>query len=182
VELLGDLHREIADLLHDMPVATAPEVARLGLFPALRQTVTHELGSAFDQVSWEISPEAEQKAQSIPPLVAEVLYYAAREAVRNAARHGRGPQSSDPLHLCISGMWDDSLAGAKQASVAYSGLEIIIEDNGVGLGSSKHRDSDGGHGLALHTTMMAIVGGTLELKSVPGQHTRVVLTLPQKAW
>jgi signal transduction histidine kinase len=184
VALLGDLHREIADLLHDMPAATVPEVARLGLFAALRQTVTHELGDAFDRVTWEISPEAEQKAQTIPPLVAEVLFYAAREAVRNAARHGRGPQSSDPLHLCISGMSDDSLAGAKPASVAYSelGLLITIEDNGIGLGSSNLPDNDGGHGLELHTTMMAIVGGTLELESVPGQHTRVVLTLPQQAW
>jgi signal transduction histidine kinase len=165
-----------------MPTATVPEVARLGIFAALRQTVTHELGSAFDRVTWEISPEAGQKAQTIPPLIAEVLFYAAREAVRNAARHGRGPQSSDPLHLCISGMWDDPLAGAKPASVAYSGLQIIIEDNGVGLGSGKHPNIDGGHGLALHTTMMAIVGGTLELEGIPGQPTRVVLTLPQEVW
>jgi signal transduction histidine kinase len=182
VALLGDLHREIADLLHDMPAAIVPEIARLGLFATLRQTVTYELGSAFDQVTWEITPEAEEKAQAIPSFVTEVLFYAAREAIRNAARHGRSPQSSDALHLCISGKWDDPLAGAKQACVAYSGLQIIIEDNGVGLGSGKHPDDDGGHGLALHTTMMAIVGGTLELESIPGQHTRVVLTLPQEAW
>ena len=49
VALLGDLHREIADLLHDMPATTVPEVARLGVFAALRQAVKHELGSAFDQ-------------------------------------------------------------------------------------------------------------------------------------
>ena len=185
VALLGDLHREIADLLHDMPATTVPEVARLGVFAALRQAVKHELGSAFDQVTWEITPEAEQKAQTIPSLVAEVLFYAVREAIRNAAHHGRGLQSAGPLHLCISGMWCDPVTGAKQASVAYSGqggLQITIEDNGVGLGSTTHPESDGGHGLALHTTMMAIVGGTLELESVPGQHTRVVLTLPQKAW
>jgi signal transduction histidine kinase len=185
VALLGDLHREIADLLHNMPPAIVPEVARLGVFAALRQAVEHELSGAFDQVSWEITPEAEQKAQTIPPLIAEVVFYAAREAIRNAARHGRGPRFPNPLQLCIRGMWHDPLAGAKQAPVAYSGqggLFMIIEDNGIGLGSTDHPDNDGGHGLALHTTMMAIVGGTLVLESVPGQHTRVVLTLPQEAW
>ena len=67
-----------------------PDVARLGLVGALRRLVEEELGSAFDSVMWQIEPGVEEKVQTLPSLTAEVLYYAAREAIRNAARHGRG--------------------------------------------------------------------------------------------
>ena len=35
-----------------------------------------------------------------------------------------------------------------------------------------------GQGLALHSTLMAVVGGTLSAESLPGKYTRVKLTLP----
>ena len=43
--LLTEAHRQIADLLHDMPTVTAPEVARWGLVGALRQVVEQETGA-----------------------------------------------------------------------------------------------------------------------------------------
>jgi signal transduction histidine kinase len=168
VEALAETHRQIADLLHEMPTATAPEVARLGLIGALRQVVDEEFGNAFDDVAWEIEPRAEQKAQAIPTLTAEVLFYAAREAVRNAARHGRG-QESDPLHLRIGAAW-------------RNGLELVIEDDGVGLRAEGQSSEGSGHGLALHSTMMAVVGGTLAVESAPGAYTRVTLRLPVGDW
>src|SRR5262249_44589977 len=79
VALLTDVHRQIANLLHAMPATAAPEVARLGLIGALRQAIDGEFGSAFDGVRWQIEPEAEQAAWSIPALTAEVFFYAARE-------------------------------------------------------------------------------------------------------
>ena len=169
VEALADAHRQIADLLHEMPTVSAPEVARLGLIGALRQTVDEEFGNAFDAVAWKVEPEAEQKAHAIPTLTAEVLFYAAREAVRNAARHGRARQGrgedSAPLHLRI-------------AVAQHHGLEITIEDDGVGLGAGSASDPGSGHGLALHSTMMAVVGGILAIESAPGAYTRVTLRLP----
>ncbi len=56
------------------------------------------------------------------------------------------------------------------------GLEMMIEDNGVGLSESQHSGS--GQGLTLHSTMMAVVNGSLALESTPGEHTRVILKLP----
>jgi signal transduction histidine kinase len=165
VEALADAHRQIADLLHEMPTVSAPEVARLGLIGALHQAVDEEFGHAFDAVAWDIDPEAERYAHAIPTLTAEVLFYAAREAVRNAARHGRREEST-PLHLRI---------GVTQRN----GLEITIEDDGVGLGAGSASDPGSGHGLALHSTMMAVVGGTLAVESAPGAYTRVTLRLPQ---
>jgi len=162
IELIAQVHRPVSDLLREMPSATAPEVARLGLAGALRQVLEHELKDAFDQVSWQVSPEAEQRLPELPPLNAEVFYYAAREAMRNAALHARKPGASSPLHLSISLDWP-------------AVLQITIQDDGAGLPATSMSGSGNGQGLALHSTLMAVIGGSLALESVPGQYTRVVL-------
>ncbi len=97
VASLTDVHRQISDLLHDMPTITAPDVARLGLLTALRRTVDNELAQAFDEVNWHIDPIAAEKVRTIPTLTAETIFYAAREVVRNAARYGRAGNNK-PLH------------------------------------------------------------------------------------
>jgi signal transduction histidine kinase len=163
VTLLGDVHRQISDLLREMPTSTVPEVARLGLVGALHRAVDDEFGSAFDAITWRVEPGAERQARYIPSLTAEVLFYAAREAVRNAARHGR--DAARPLHLEVKVSWRD-------------GLQIVVEDNGVGLEATRPSGDGGGQGLALHSTMMAVVGGSLAVESAPGAYTRVTLALP----
>ena len=170
-KLLGTLansHRQIADLLRDMPEATSSEVDRLGLFGALQRVTQQELKGAFDQVSWQISKQARSKSGELPPLTSEVLFYAAREAMRNAARYGRDPKGDRLLHLSIMGDW-------------IAGLELSIEDNGVGMGEAKRGDEGSGRGLALHSTMLAIVGGSLAVESVAGTFTRIRITLPDQA-
>ncbi|NJN99286.1 MAG: hypothetical protein HC875_36930, partial [Anaerolineales bacterium] len=62
--------------------------------------------------------------------------------------------------------------------LAATGWELVIEDNGVGLASGSSGSGGSGQGLALHSTMMAVVGGTLALESIPGAYTRVTLSLP----
>lgn len=159
--LLTAVHHQISDLLHDIPPAITPAVARLGVLEALRRAIDEELGQAFDRVAWEVPAEVAEQARALPALMAEVLFYAAREAIRNAARHGRA--KGQPLHLRVAGRWSES------------GLALLIEDDGVGLAPG----ADGGRGLALHSTMLAVVGGTLATESVPGQYTRVRLLLPE---
>ncbi|HEX8228665.1 MAG TPA: ATP-binding protein [Chloroflexia bacterium] len=163
---LGDAHRRISDLLRDMPSGAAPQVARLGLLGALRKAVDEEFAGAFNNVTWQVEPEAEQQAGEVAPLAAEVLYYAAREAVRNAARYGRGGDPARPLHL-------------KVATRTKGGLELAVEDDGVGMAASVRESGGSGQGLALHSTMMAVVGGSLATESVVGKYTRVTLSLPE---
>jgi len=163
IEQLAGVHRQIADLLHQS--AAAPELAQMGLIPALRHALDGELGGAFEQVEWQSDPAAEAAAQNIPVLTAEVLYYAAREAMRNAAVYGRGDHPKRPLRLAVT---------IEQAN----GLRITVEDNGVGLAQTHGSPNGSGHGLALHSTMMAVVGGALTVESVPDQYTRVLLHLP----
>jgi signal transduction histidine kinase len=164
-DLLSEAHHRISDLLHELPVAHAPELARLGLIAALRQFTEREMQHNFDSILWQVAPGAEQQARRLPVLAAETLYYAAREVIRNAARHGSGDQSSTRLRLVIQVADGDPFC-------------ISIEDNGIGMSSEPKSQISGGQGLALHSTAMAIIGGSLEVESQPGKHTQVRLMLP----
>lgn len=168
IGLLSDVHREIANLLHAMPATAAPELARLGLVGALRQAIDGEFANAFDQVDWRVDPAAEQAAREVPALASEVCFYAAREVVRNAARYGRDGDLARALNLRIDVAW-------------RNGLELSIHDDGVGMGAGTVAAQGGGHGLGLHSTLMAVVGGTLTVASQPGAYTRVLLALPAGA-
>lgn len=163
IERLSETHRQVAALLRELP-PTVPEVARLGLIAALQQMVSAELPDAFDGVSWQIAPEADHAVQALPVPTAEVLFYAAREAMRNAARHARTSEEK-PLHLFVK-------------AACTLGLQLTIEDDGVGISVPSADQGGSQQGLALHSTMLVIVGGTLALESAPGQYTRVVLTIP----
>jgi signal transduction histidine kinase len=191
---LTEAHRQISGLLRELPTATAPAIARLGLVGALEQVIGDEMPKAFDEVTWDVSPEAESAARGLPSLTAEVLFYAAREAVRNAARHARGDRyergdGDRPLHLMIK-LLPSSPALPPQGEggalpsplgrrVGDEGLCLQIEDNGVGLDVG-NQPGGSGSGLALHSAMLAVVGGTLAIESVAGEFTRVQITLPEK--
>jgi signal transduction histidine kinase len=162
---LAATHRQISDLLREMPVRAAPDVTHLGLIDALRQAVEGELRGAFDEVTWQVDPAAAEQAHALPVRSAEVVYYAAREALRNAARHARGADPDRPLRLSM------------QARLT-PGLELVIEDDGVGLAGAQDERGGAGQGLALHSTMMAVLGGSLAMENSARGGTRIVLTLP----
>jgi signal transduction histidine kinase len=165
--LLADAHRQISELLASLPPALAPDVARLGLVGALRRVVD-DLGSEIDGVQWRIDPDGEVAAAALSPLAAEVLFGAAREAIRNAARHARSDDRSRLLHLgIVVASHDDELT-------------LQIQDDGVGLAASADTQSDGlgGQGLMLHGTLLTVLGGTLAVDSTHGNGTRVTLRVP----
>ena len=169
IETLGEVHRQIADMLREMRSTTAPEVSRMGLIGALRRVLDDEFQDEFDHVTWNIGGEVETEVANIPGLISEVLYFAGREAIRNAAKHGRGPDGEGELNLHVI--------------IAYTdGLEISIEDDGAGIVEMDSDQKGSGQGLAFHGTMMAVVGGSLSIESAPGIFTRVVLSLPRDAW
>ncbi len=166
--MLADVHRQISDLLRDLPAAAAPELRQLGLVGALRRVAEDELRQAFDEVSWQATPQALQAAEALQPMQAEVVYYAAREVVRNAALHARPVESDSSLKLEVRLECKD-------------GLEIWIADNGVGLGNDRLTKSGSGQGLALHSTLLAVIGGSLTVESEAGKYTRVRIHLPDEA-
>jgi signal transduction histidine kinase len=168
LQTLAGVHRQLADLLRAMPNTIAPQLATLGLFGALKHIVEVELPGSFDAVMWAVSAPAETQASRLPAFACETMYYAAREAIRNAARYGRGGAATRPLTLRI-------------AAEAEHGLYLTIEDNGVGLDALPAEGEGTRQGLALHSTLMAVVGGTLAVTSQPSAYTRVTLTVPVSA-
>lgn len=167
ITLLSDIHRQISDLLHDMPATVGKDVARIGLLGALHNTVDGEFGEAFDSVEWQISAEAEQSLAHSSALNAEVVFYATREVIRNAARYGRGGDPRRPLSLCISA---ECLSDSQE-------LCLRISDTGVGIHTERSPNGSG-HGLALHSTMLAVIGGTLLAESQPERGTVVTMRVP----
>jgi signal transduction histidine kinase len=167
IEMLTTAHRQISNLLRDLPTTSAPEVARLGLVGALQRAVEEEWRQSFDRVAWDIAPDAESATRALPSLTAETLFYAAREAIRNAARHGRGDQSTRALNLRI-GVKRQTSEVSKSSEVS-----IVIEDDGVGLHKTKLAEQGSGQGLALHSAMLAVVGGTLAVEPRAEGGTRV---------
>lgn len=185
--LLAGAHRQLAELLRELPAGPLPAVDGLGLAGALRRLVDTEFSRAFDTVAWDVPPAAEARARTMPALAAEVVFYAAREALRNAARYGRGAAQSRPLHVVL-----------RLEDAGPAGLVLTVEDDGPGLSPDPKlralgifgpptlhpapADTAGtGQGLALHGTLLAVVGGTLAVESEPGAFTRVRLTLPPGA-
>jgi signal transduction histidine kinase len=158
---LSDVHHALSDLLREMPAGVSPQVEQYGVLGALKRAVAEEFPNAFDGVTWEIASEAESRASALTPLPAEVLYAATREAIRNAARHGRGGEKSRLLHLRVCARGGD-------------GLTLEIQDDGVGVVPAA---ANGGQGLQLHRTMMTVLGGEMLVERVEDQ-TRVTLKLP----
>lgn len=161
---LSQVHHQISDLLRSMPSAAAPLLERVGLLGALRQVAEGELAGAFEQVVWEAPAEVEIAAHRLPAFVQETAFYAGREALRNAARYGRGHSAARALTLRVRASSNPHLV-------------IVIEDNGVGL-TINEQPRGTGQGLALHSTLMAVLGGSLAVETQPGQYTRLTLTLP----
>jgi len=155
VARLSEAHGQVSALLRDLPAATTPDVARLGPIAALRRAVEGEFGAAFGTVDWECDEAAERAAAALPSLKAETLYWAARELVRNAARHAQ-PAGDAPRRLCV------------RATCEGGQLVVAVQDNGDAAGIA----AAPGHGLALHATLMAIAGGALTVQALPAGGTR----------
>lgn len=166
---LAEVHRRLSVLLREMPVGRASQVAELGLLGALRDMMETEFTNDFDEVTWHIEPQAEQHARTLSTLASDVVFYAAKEVIRNSARHGRGRDPARPLQLRIDATW-------------HNGLEVRIADDGVGMASTAQSWATSGHGLALHGTMLAVIGGSLVTEHRSGAGTSVTLFLPQERW
>jgi signal transduction histidine kinase len=170
IETLTAVHRQLSDLIRAIPTATPHQLARHGLVAALRNLVQDDFGGDFEEIIWQTEPEAIAAAEDIPLFMGEAIFYAAQEAIRNAARHGRGDDPKRTLHLNVSLEWQE-------------GLYIAIQDDGVGLSvperlAGEHPPSSGS-GLRFHSAMLAVIGANLEVESQSEHGTRVTISLPR---
>jgi signal transduction histidine kinase len=184
IETLARAHRNISDLMRDSLPNVPQRLEQGGLVQALQAVLEGDLAGEFSAVKWQVDQGAAEALGRFPLLVSEVVYFAGRELLRNAARHGRGGDSARPLHLTVALEQND-------------GLRLVVEDDGVGL---SHRAGQGyltpsgapradgqghlaggtGSGLRFHSAMLAAVGASLEVGSCPGCGTRGVIVFPEE--
>jgi signal transduction histidine kinase len=174
---LAGIHRRISDLMRDLPLATPHCLAAGGLAAALPALIEGPPGDAFQHVEWSIHPEAAEAASCLPAFSSEVLFFAARELVRNAARHARGNQASRPLALWIG------------LALHESRLSLVVEDDGIGITHRACNESTAasaagdavpllpGTGLRMHAALLAAIGATLELSLRPAGGTQGLITI-----
>ena len=124
----------------------------LGLAPALQHLARKTTAAGVATTADTDSADA-----AIPPHVASVLYDVAREAVANAARHA-APAHVE-LHLT-------TISGKAR-------LDVRDDGHGMDVGEAER----GGFGLFSMRERVALVNGTFELESRPGDGTRVVATV-----
>jgi len=162
---MGEIHHQLSDLMRKLPTVQDPELTRLGLVDAMKRSVIQEFEGFFNSVTWHVDEAVQQNINAFSAYAINVLYHAGREAIRNAAHHGRPQGSDQPLNLSITMSWSD-------------GLMMKIADDGVGFVPETIMSQADGHGMSIHSTLMAIIGGSLAWESSPGKHTLVTISLP----
>ncbi|WP_162910032.1 ATP-binding protein [Aggregatilinea lenta] len=165
---LTQIHHQISDLIHTSGGVFVSNGQGGSLAQSLLALVEGEFADAFTSITWRADDPG-----AFDPLLHEVVCSAVREAVRNAAVHGRGSQPDHALNLCIE--------------VRREGDRLVVDvrDDGVGMSfGARPPDSGGdpsggsGGGLVLHSTMLAISGGELVVESPANGGTRVVISAP----
>ena len=186
-EKITAAHKGISDLLRELPAPLPLE--KRDFFEALQHEVETELAGQFDEVSWHIAPAAQKAGDEMPPFLASTFYFAAREATRNAARHGRGNDPTRALKLqigarCEGGLhiWiaDDGVGtnvGAAQNQSGNAGSGNAGSGN-AGSGNAGSGNAGSGSGLSLHAALLAVAGGNLAIEHPGDGGTRVEMSLP----
>jgi signal transduction histidine kinase len=169
IGLISDAHRRLAAMMRATVPSAPHHLERDGMMYAIRTMLEQDFQNAFDEVEWRVSHETATCIDEItPPAIAELIFAAVQEALRNAARHARGPDVHRRLRLILKASCDPH-------------LEVIVADDGVGLASANGSTTGTGGGLLTHSALLAIAGGSLTIKSAPGEGVTVRIFLPAEA-
>ena len=166
VTLISSAHRQLAAMMRAMATSAPHRLERDGLMQAIHAMLEQDFQHSFDEVAWRIPDETARRIDEIvPPAIAELIFAAVQEALRNAARHARGSDVHRRLHLTLAASCDPN-------------LEVIVTDDGVGIVSASSSTTGTGGGLLTHSSLLAIAGGSLTVKSTPGEGVTVRIFLP----
>src|SRR5216683_2869698 len=169
VGMISDAHRRLAAMMRATSPGVPHRLERDGMMPAIRAMLEQDFQNAFDEVEWRVSDETAARIDEVvPPAIAELIFAAVQEALRNAARHARGADEHRRLRLTF------------KASCSPN-LEVIVADDGVGITSVNSSTTGTSGGLLTHGALLAIAGGSLTVKSAPGEGVTVRILLPASA-
>ena len=163
---ISDAHRRLATMMRAMSTSAPHRLERDGLMSAIHTMLAQDFQHSFDEVEWQVSDQvASHIDEVLPPAIAELVFAAVQEVLRNAARHARGSNVHRRLRLTFE-------------TTCNPHLEVIVADDGVGIISTSSSTTGTGSGLLTHSALLAIAGGSLTVKSAPGAGVRVRIFLP----
>jgi anti-sigma regulatory factor (Ser/Thr protein kinase) len=181
---LGQAHRDLAALMRSAPMANLRRLEQ-GFARALRAALEGEFRGSFDTVRLSLPDDARAAADTLPPIVADLLLGATLEAIRNASKHARGESLHRPLTLEVELRADERW------------ITTVVRDDGIGVsadGVGNDQDiasmstpsllsTSGGaqSGLLTHGALMGLVGGALHVGSQDDAGTTVTIQAPRPA-
>ena len=172
IEMISDAHRRLATMMRTTAPGAPYRLEHDGMMHAIRTMLEQDFQHAFDEVEWLVPDETAACIDEVtPPAIAELIFAAVQEALRNAARHARG--SDVHRHLCLT------LKATYSRESPF--LEVVIADDGVGIASASSSTTSTGGGLLTHSALLAIAGGSLTIKSAPGEGVTVRILLPAES-
>jgi signal transduction histidine kinase len=148
-----DVHADVREYILQ---ASASSPLELGFSVSLRQYL--ERFSQNHSIRAELSVSPEMTDEHVEPRVAVQLLRIIQEALANAVKHAHPSQVRVSLAACD---------GAAQVTIA---------DDGQGFDPGQTRS--GGFGLRFMRERAEAVGGSVEVRSAPGQGTRVTVEVP----
>jgi signal transduction histidine kinase len=154
----SDLRRWIRELRSLVVTITPPTLHAQGLAASLT-----DLAASLEVRGLEVQVDV-RDTEGLDEATESLMYRAAQEALRNVARH--------------------AAATAVRLTVAREGdlLVLRVRDDGRGIDrADRSARRRGSVGLDLLTSLVAGQGGRLEIDSVPGQGTELVVALPTTA-
>jgi len=163
ISQLSQVHKDLSQLIREMPGTPPGRSLQVGLIPSLKEFIEHDLSDAFLKIEW-VEEEAFDKALvKLTDIAREVLDYALREVIRNAAKYAHPMDGKKPtLKLEFS-----------KTPV----LRITIQDDGGGFNPGDLTQANHGQGLRIHSLMVAIIGGSMVVESQPDTGTRVTIKI-----
>jgi two-component sensor histidine kinase len=168
IDMISDAHRRLATMMRATAPGAPHRLEREGMMHAIHTMLEQDFQNAFDEIEWNVSEETATAIDEVtPPAIAELIFAAVQEALRNAARHGRGNDVHRHLRLTLS--------AAYNRDGHY--LELVVADDGVGIISAGSATTGTGGGLLTHSALLAIAGGSLNIKSSPGEGVTVKIVL-----
>lgn len=152
--LVDSANRSTRSLAQDI---APPVLYEFGLVPAL-EWLAEELANRF---KLQVRIDDDGRPKRLSPEATSVLYRSVRELLINVAKHAR----SGSAEVSLSGSDDDVVLSVTDAGVGFApAAECAVGQGGLGLAGMRER--------------LAAMGGSLDIRSAPGEGTEATIHMP----
>src|SRR5260370_2980353 len=107
IDQISGAHRRLANMMRTTAPGAPHRLERDGMMHAIHTMLEQDFQNAFDEIEWCVSEETATAIDEVtPPAIAELIFAAVQEALRNAARHARGNDVHRHVRLTLSASYN----------------------------------------------------------------------------